>query len=391
MNRRAVMSNWPLIKNAIKFTDRLKLCKFLLMSDRYTNGPIVRQFEEQWSNWIGSKRSLMVSSGSTANFLLLAAIKEKNNLKNGDKVLVPACTWVTNISPVIQLGFEPIFCDVNLTNFSFDLDHLEQIKKKHDIKVIFITHLLGFSAENEKYKSLFPNAIILEDVCESHGCTSETGELRGRDNGTFSFYFGHHMTTVEGGIITTNDNDLYEIMRMKRSHGLARESGNLYKYTQKYSNIHPQFLFVTDGYNFRSTEINAILGIQQLPRLDKFIKIRRNNFTHFINNIIEKNLHLFYPINNQNGNSNYALPFICRSVEVKNKLINLFNLNKIEHRPIVGGNLLKQPFLFKYDFGVKRKHYNVDIINDNGLYIGNSQFIKLCQIDKLSDLIKTKI
>lgn len=381
------MSKWPLIKNAIKFTDRLKLCKFILTSDRYTNGEKVREFEKMWSDWIGCKKSLMVSSGSTANFLLLASIKEKYNLKDGDKVLVPACTWVTNVSPVIQLGLTPIFCDINLTNFSFDVEHMRLIKDQHDIKVIFITHLLGFSAENEKYKEIFPNAIILEDVCESHGCKSEDGEFRGKENGTFSFYFGHHMTTIEGGIVTTNDDELYELMRMKRSHGLARESGNLKKYTEKYPGIHPQFLFITDGYNFRSTELNAILGIQQLPRLNSFIEKRRRNFKEFIN-VINQYENLFFQIHDQSGNSNYAFPLICKSLETKNKLIKAFDKNQIEHRPIVSGNLLKQPFLANYDFGVKKSSYNVDVINDNGLYIGNSQFVTNDHIDMLKTIIK---
>lgn len=384
------MSSWPLIKNAIKFRDRLNLCKFILTSERYTNGKKVREFEDKWSEWIGCKKSLMVSSGSTANFLLLASIKEKYNLKNGDKVLVPACTWVTNISPVIQLGLTPIFCDINLQNFSFDIEHMTKIKKKHDIKVIFITHLLGFSAENEKYKELFPDAIILEDVCESHGCRSESGEMRGKENGTFSFYFGHHMTTIEGGMVTTNDDDLYEIMRMKRSHGLARESGNLQKYTEKYPDIHPQFLFVTDGYNFRSTEINAILGIQQLPRLNSFIEKRRENFKLFCQAVSQKK-DLFFDVENQIGNSNYAFPFVCKTPEIKDALIKIFEKNQIEHRPIVSGNLLRQPFLKDYDFGVKKQKYNVDLVNDLGMYIGNSQFVSIEQIQHLFSLIEKEI
>lgn len=380
------MLNWPLMENAIKFTDRLKLCKFLLTSDRYTNGPKVREFEKMWSDWIGSKHSLMVSSGSTANFLLLAAIKEKYGLQNGDKVLVPACTWVTNISPIIQLGLTPVFCDVNFINFSFHVPHLEQIKKEHDIKAIFITHLLGFSADNEKYKELFPNAIILEDVCESHGCRSPLGELRGSDNGTFSFYFGHHMTTIEGGMVTTNDDDLYELMRMKRSHGLARESGNVAKYVEKYPGIHPQFLFVTDGYNFRSTEINAILGMQQLPRLNGFIRHRQQNYSLFVD-LLDDYRDLFYQLIDQNGNSNYAFPFICKTPDIKQRLMKIFDQNSIEHRPIVSGNLLRQPFLKDYDFAVKSLKYNADILNDNGLYIGNSQFVDQLKIRMLFELI----
>jgi len=380
---------WPLIKNSIKFSDRLKLSYFLLTSDRYTNGPKVREFESQWAKWVGSKHALMVSSGSTANLLLLSAVKEKYNLKDKDKVLVPACTWVTNVSPVFQLGFTPIFCDVNLENYSFDLDHMKEIKKKHpDIKIIFVTHLLGFSADNEEYSKIFPDALILDDVCESHGCKNINGIKRGANSiaASFSFYFGHHMTTVEGGMINTNDSDLYELMRMKRSHGLARESGNLKKYADQHPDIHPQFLFMTDGYNFRSSDINAVIGLQQLPRLDKFINERRSNFLKFTK-IISKYNNLFYPVHWQEGNSNFSLPFICRSKDTYHQLKKLFDENNIEHRPIVGGNLLRQPFLKGYNFGSARKHANVDLLNDNGLYIGNSQFLNKNHFDLLEKLL----
>jgi CDP-6-deoxy-D-xylo-4-hexulose-3-dehydrase len=369
--------NWPLMKNAITWSDKFQLIKFLLTNDRLTNGPKVREFEAEWARWVGSKHALMVSSGSTANTLLMAAVKEKYGLKDGDKVLVPACTWVTNISPVFQLGFTPIFCDVNTDNYSFDLEHMAEIKKKHpDIKIIFVTHLLGFSADNEAYQDLFPDALILDDVCESHGCTSPAGVRRGANSiaASFSFYFGHHMTTVEGGMVNTNDTELYELMRMKRSHGLARESGNLKKYADQYPDIHPQFLFMTDGYNFRSSEINAVLGLSQLPRLDQYVEQRRENFRLFVQ-IIERNQDKFYPVKWQEGNSNFAFPFICRTPEITAKMKQAFEAGGVEHRPIVGGNLLRQPFLKGYKFGTPRKNATVDLLNDNGVYIGNSHFV----------------
>lgn len=383
---------WPLMKNAITLSDRLHLSYFLLTSDRYTNGPKVREFEAKWAEWVGSKYALMVSSGSTANFLLLAAVKEKYGLKNGDKVLVPACTWVTNISPVMQLGLKPIFCDVNLVNYSFDLDHMTQIKQKHpDIKMIFVTHLLGYSAENEAYQSLFPDAIILDDVCESHGCTGPKGIRRGGEGlgGTFSFYFGHHMTTVEGGMVNTNDQDLYELMRMKRSHGLARESGNLKKYADQYPDIHPQFLFMTDGYNFRSSDINAVIGLRQLPRLDAMVEHRKENFLRFTE-IIAQHQDKFHPVIYQEGNSNFAFPFICRTPQIAANMKAAFDKNGVEHRPIVGGNLLRQPFLKGHKFGVPRKDSNVDLLNDNGVYIGNSHFVARSDVEWL-DLIMREI
>ena len=157
-------------------------------------------------------------------------------LKSGDKVLVPACTWVTNIGPVIQLGFVPVFCDINLKDFSFCEEHLKDIAVKHsDIKLIFVTHLLGYSSKIEQYKDHFPDAQILEDVCESHGCLSPSGNKRGSEylGGTFSFYFGHHMTTIEGGMISTNNEELADLMRVKRSHGLARETKKFDEYKEK--------------------------------------------------------------------------------------------------------------------------------------------------------------
>lgn len=377
---------WPLMKNAVTWGDKYQMIKFLLTSDRYTNGPRVREFEQQWANWVGSKHALMVSSGSTANTLLVAAVKEKYGLKDGDKCLVPACTWVTNISPVFQLGFKPIFCDVNLQNFSFDIEHMKEIAEKHpDIKVIFVTHLLGYSADNEVYQKIFPNAIIIDDVCESHGCQAPDGSKRGSNSiaASFSFYFGHHMTTIEGGMVNTNDSELYELMRMKRSHGLARESGNLKKYADQYPDIHPQFLFMTDGYNFRSSDFNAVLGMSQLKRLDGMIDQRRANFDNFVT-IMSAHQDKFYPVYNQYGNSNFAFPFICRTPEITQKMKAVFEANGVEHRPIVGGNLLRQPFLKGYKFGTPRKDANVDLLNDNGVYIGNSHFVTGADMDWLA-------
>lgn len=376
---------WPLMKNAITWGDRLSMVKFLLTSEKYTNGPRVREFEAQWAEWVGSKYALMVSSGSTANTLIISSVKELYGWKDGDKVLVPACTWVTNVSPVFQAGLTPIFCDVNLDNFSFDIEHMKAIAKKHpDIKGIFVTHLLGFSAENEKYFDIFPKAVILDDVCESHGCRSPYGVRRGANGlaSSFSFYFGHHMTTIEGGMVNTNNPELYELMRMKRSHGLARESGNLKKYADQYPEIHPQFLFMTDGYNLRSSEINAVLGMSQLPRLDKMIEQRRDNFARFCS-MMWNHQDKFYPVTWQEGNSNFAFPFICKTPEIAQKMKEVFSANGVEHRPIVGGNLLRQPFLKGYKFGVPKKNANVDLLNDNGVYIGNSHFVTEADMDWL--------
>jgi CDP-6-deoxy-D-xylo-4-hexulose-3-dehydrase len=379
---------WPLMGETITFNDRLKMAYFALTAKRFTFGEKVKQFESDWSDWLGAKHSLYVSSGSTANFLLIAAVKELYKLKAGDKVLLPACTWMTNVAPIMQLGLEPVFCDVNLDNFSFDLEEARLIALNHDIKLVFITHLLGFSANNEGLKRIFPRAIILDDVCESHGCKTPYGEKRGANSlgATFSFYFGHHMSTVEGGMISTNNTKLYDLMKVKRSHGMARESIKFDDYAKKYPDVDKQFLFVTDGYNFRNHEICAVLGISQLKRLDKMIEIRNRNHKLFAD-IIDKYPNLFYNIKNPKTISSFCFPFICKSRDIMVAMKDIFTKHGIEYRPVVSGNLLAQPFLKGYSIDTSKKRTNADIIQTQGVYIGNNHFVTEADIKFLDKVV----
>ena len=375
---------WKLMDCAITQSDKLKLIEFISSSDMYTCGKKVEEFENKWSEWLGCKHSLFVTSGSTANLLLLASVKEFYNIPNGSKVLVPACTWVTNVSPVFQTGLEPVFCDINLDNYSFDTDHLPD----DDIKIVFITHLLGLNAPMEKIKNKYPTAIFIEDICESHGITDEHGKKRGYGTGsTFSFYYGHHMTTIEGGMISTDNVELYQLMKLKRSHGMARHllPENYEKTISKYPNIDPKFLFLTDGYNFRNTELNAVIGIEQLQRLDESIKIRKRNYDRFMLYLLKYETFFHIPTYDP-YNSSFCLPFVCKTKELKTKLVNIFNKLKIEYRPIVGGNLLIHPFLVKWKNSTKTP--NADLLNNNGVYIGNSQFVTLEMIDMAFEYIK---
>lgn len=388
------MYKWPLMKNTITLGDKWNMIKFIATTERFTNGQKVREFEEAWNKWLGSKYSLYVTSGSTANLLLISSVKELYKISNHSKVLVPACTWVTNIAPVIQCGLEPIFCDVNLENYSFDEEHLSRIAVRHpDIKIIFATHLLGFSANNELLKSLWPDAIILDDICESHGVTGPDGVKRGANSvgATFSFYFGHHMTTVEGGMVSTNDPELYALMKTKRSHGLARElpPDDFKRMIAEYPDIDPQFMFVTDGYNFRNMEINAVLGLSQLKRLDKAIDIRRKNFKLFLLNISRYSDYFYMPFNNEATNSSYAFPIVAKDANVARKLKVALEEGGIETRPIVGGNLLRQPFLRNYIMdGGAVGNFKVDILNDNGVYVGNNHLIGAKEINSLKPILK---
>lgn len=373
---------WRLMQDAITDSDRKTLCDFIMSTDKYTNGAKVKEFEDAWSKWLGCEYSLMVTSGSTANFLLLAALKELYNVPNGSKVLVPSCTWVTNVAPVFQLGLEPVFCDVNLENYSFDMNNLPD----EDIKIIFVTYLLGFNVDIEALKLRYPNALLIEDICESHGVKGADGKKRGADSlgSTFSFYYGHHMTTIEGGMISTNNKEMYDLMKLKRSHGMARnlDPEEFEKVCRKYPELDPQFLFLTDGYNFRSTELNAVLGLEQLTRLDTNIEIRNRNFREFVN-VIAKYPDKFETVVCSDTDSNYAFPIICKTNECMNTLKQILKDNEIEYRPIVSGNLLKHPFLEKW----RSPMPNADILNDRGLYVGNNQVVSVDDIKRLDGLL----
>ena len=387
---------WPLMENTISLRDRLKMAAFVLTSSRLTNGPKVREFEQKWSEWLGVKYSLYVSSGSTANSLLIEAVKEHYGLKPGDKVVVPATTWMTNVAPVIQAGLQPIFCDINLRNFSFDTDELKYIATQHpDVRAVFITHLIGLSSPVEKVREIFPEALILEDVCESHGVRGPNGEKRGTDSigSTFSFYFGHHMTTIEGGMVCTNNTELYELMRLKRSHGMAREgSPHMFKkYRDANPDIDPAFLFMTDGYNFRNHEICAVLGLSQLKRLDKNIQIRKDNYRKFFDGIIHLTNYVMPEY--QKGNSSFSFPIlpVVNSSQIQNivpKLKERLRENEIEYRPIISGNLLRHPAFKSYKLCTEREESNVEYLHKNGLYVGNSQFVDRKKVNHLLEIME---
>ena len=378
---------WPLMEETITLKDRLKMAKFILTTSRLTNGPRVRQFEKEWSEWVGTDHSLYVGNGSLANFLLVAAMKEYCGLKDGDKVLVPGTTWMTNVAPIIQNGFEPIFCDINLDNYSFDRDELKYVAQQHpDIKVVFITHLVGLSSDVEYVKEIFPNALILEDVCESHGVEGPDGKKRGTHSlgSTFSFYFGHHITTIEGGMICTDNPELQDLMRIKRSHGMSRESIHAEKYAQENPHIDPAFLFVTDGYNFRNHEVCAVLGSSQLKKLDRNVKIRRDNYDWWLEQS-QTLSHKYYLPESQAGNSSFSFPLICREKENAQKLKQVFKKEGIEYRPVISGNLLYHPAFRQYKLCTERENPNVNTLHNHGLYVGNSQFVDL---DKLNLLVR---
>lgn len=383
--------NWPLQKNAIGFQEKLALIKFILTSDRFTNGPLCYEFEKLWSTWQRTKFSLFVSSGTTANTLLLDSVRELWFSKTAKlKIVCPAVNWATNISTFRQQGHDVYFYDIDYKSYSPTKESLNYLVDNGITPdIVYVTHIMGFANDLKYIKKLWPNAILLEDCCESHGALNVNNRKVGNEGlgSTFSFYFGHHMTTIEGGMICTKDEDLYNLMRAKRSHGMAREMFNPYRDLEERMapDIDAAFLFPTEGYNFRNTEIGAVLGKVQLKKLDGFIKQRAENYTMFhdemFNNPLIKTLP--YP----RGNSAMTLPFHCVSQQGRNKLKATLRSLGVETRPFLVGNLLRQPFMV--DYNGKAHLPNTEEIHTNSFYVGNNHFITTKEIYQLTKSLKS--
>lgn len=378
---------WPLQENVISSNVRKKLSKFILNTKRFTQFTEVLKFEKNYSKWQNCKYSIFVNSGSSANLLIIQSAKEIYKWSEGDEVIVPSLTWTTTVTPVIQSGLKPVFVDCNLNDFSFDyMDLKRKITKK--TKAIFVAHIIGFPANISSIKNIIKdkNILILEDSCESQGA-----KFRNKKVGnfgiasSFSFYWGHHLTTIEGGMITTNNKKFYEMCLLKRSHGLARELPKKSHSTirKKFKNIDFKFLFLSSGFNFRNTEINAYLGRFQLPQIDKWIKIRNKNYNKFYQACLKYKSELL--VTNNPGVSSFVLPFIFKNKIKKIKFEKFLIKNKIETRPLIAGNLLKQPFLSKFK-NIRLK--NSTFIHTNAFYIGNNQFVNAVRINKLEKLMR---
>lgn len=381
----------PLMKDNITREDLDTLIQFLKQKDpMLTQGKNVLEFEREWSKWLGVKYSVFVNSGSSANLITLAALRESAGL---GEIIVPPLTWVSDIASVIQCGFKPIFADINLRTLGMDTDKiLEKITPK--TKAVFITHILGLNALTQKLLGELKkrNILLIEDACESHGTT-----FKGKKVGTFglmsnfSFYYAHHMSTIEGGMVSTNDSKLYEMLKMFRAHGMVRESTESrlkQSYFKKYPDLNPDFIFAFPAFNVRSNEISAVLGRSQIKRLDVNNKIRSENFIFFLENLDKK---LFYTDFDIEGSSNYAFILILKNPDAKlcEKIMTTLYKNGIEFRRGTsgGGNQLRQPYLKKI-VGEKEheKYPNVEHIHFYGFYIGNyptlekEKILKLCAI-----------
>ena len=380
---------WKLQENVLSEDDIETLVDFIKKTKRFTQFEKVREFELMYSKWLGTKYSVFVNSGSSANLLLINALKEIYHWKHNDEIIVPTVTWSTNVSPVIQNGLKPVFLDINLKDLSFDYDKIDAAITPMT-KAVFVTHILGFPADINRIREIIGtrDIMILEDCCESHGATINNVKVGNFGIGsTFSFYWGHHITSVEGGMICTNEEELYKLLVLKRAHGLARELPQKYheKYERMYPEINFEFLFLTDGFNVRNTEFNAVVGFHQLKKLDQFIKIRNENYAKFLKicENYEDELILF----KLEGVSSFSLPLLFKREGKMKKFKKFIKQHGIESRPIISGNLLCQPFLKQYynpyDFP------NADFLHANGMYVGNNQFVndeRLAYLHHLLDI-----
>ena len=378
---------WKLQENILEEKDIGILVDFIKTTKRFTQFDRVKEFEEAWSKWQDCKYSVFVNSGSSANLVIINLMKEKENWKDGDEIIVPAVTWVTNIAPIFQFGLKPVFVDVNLEDFSFDYKRLSE-KITDQTRAIFVTHLIGLPANITKIKEIIGdrNIKILEDCCESHGAEIDGVKVGNfGDLSSFSFYWGHHMTTVEGGMVCTNNKEIYKQALLKRSHGLARELPQEFHehYRNEYPDIDFSFLFLTDGFNFRNTELHAVLGSAQIEHLDKYNKIRKDNYQKFLKIIEPFHNHLYHI--DKEGSSPFCLPFLLRDANLKGQLQKKLTDSGIESRPIISGNLLRQPFLKGY--GNSADFKNAEIVHQNGFYIGNNQFVDESRLGVLKDIL----
>ena len=384
-----------LMEDNIGKDDLNSVIKFLKKKPILTNNLKVKEFEKKWSNWLGVRYSVFVNSGSSANLLSIAYLKK---LYKTGEIIVPTLTWSSDVSSIIHNNFEPVFVDIDLGNLAISIDNLKKkINKK--TKAIFITHILGLNGLTEEILKIAKEKkiILIEDCCESHGAQFNKKKIGTHGLiSNFSFYYAHHMTTIEGGMISTNSSEVYEICRMLRSHGMVRESTDdkIKKYYEKkYPDLNSKFIFSYPAYNLRSTEINAVLGIEQLKKLNKNIKKRNENFKYFLSNL---NADKYFTNFNLSGQSNYAFIIIFskknQNLTFRAKFEKNLIKNHIEFRRGTsgGGNQMRQPYV-KNIMNFKERDFKKfpisEIVHHYGYYIGNYPSLKKSKILKIVSIL----
>lgn len=342
---------YDLAVDTISERDIEQIISWMREYPRLTMADETRRFEEMWSKWLGVKYSVMCNSGSSANLLMYAAL-DSTGRSGRRKIVVPATGWVTTVAPAIQLCWKPVMCESDSKTFGLDIETLEKLLKKHRPETIILVHVLGVPNDMTTLLQLQKKYgfQILEDCCASHGARH-----KGRMIGTFgamssfSFYYGHHMSTIEGGIVCTNDEELYRHLLMLRSHGWLKDlpAAKARRVMKKYGvdPFHSPFTFVIPGYNLRPTDVSAKIGQIQLPRLAETVRRRMANHRIFQKEL--EGVFQFAPGLPGDDISSISFCAVAQSVEEKKKVVEALDKNRIDTRIFTAGNLGRHPFWFE--------------------------------------------
>ncbi|HRK37703.1 MAG TPA: DegT/DnrJ/EryC1/StrS aminotransferase family protein [Burkholderiaceae bacterium] len=384
---------FPLMRNNILREDLDAVIEHLRQENpMLTHGANVRAFEEEWSRWLGVKHSVFINSGASANLLSMALLRIRH--PEGGEVIVPPLTWVSDIASVLQNGFAPVFVDIDRHNLAMDSKKIIEAITLNT-KAVFLSHIQGFNGlTDELLTALEIRGIpLIEDVCESHGATHK-GKKAGSYGwiSNFSFYYAHHLSTIEGGMICTDDDEAYQQLRILRSHGMVRESTDSIvkqRYQKESPDLNPDFIFAFPAYNVRNTEIGGILGRKQLPRLDTNIRKRSQNQEQFLSLIDSAKYRTDFKTE---GSSNYAFNLVLREPDEQfmRHLMATLRDSGVEFRrgSAGGGNQLRQPYLRGV---VPDGHFlnfpEVEHIHFYGMYIGNYPDLQADEIDTLCRII----
>ncbi len=363
-----------------------------MISLNLTMGAKVKKFENDFSAYIGTKHSCMVNSGSSANLLALTVLSNPtipNHIKRGDEIIVPAVTWSTTIFPIINIGAKPILVDID-EDYLVDIEKIKEMISDRS-RAIMPVHLLGNVCDMGAITEIAEDygLFVVEDTCEALG-----SEYKGKKVGTFStfstfsFYFSHHITTIEGGMLCTNNFDYADLARIMRAHGYIRDSFKKDKFVEQYPYIDPRYLFVNIGYNIRPTDLQGAFGIQQLKKLENFLIVRTKAARKILKRVEQYSDYLLLPREKEETrHSWFAFPITVKENKYfnKNDLVGHLEKNGIETRPIVGGNISEQPAMNLFD------HKNSDLsrakyIMKNSFYFGIHPFIKDETIKRIADV-----
>jgi CDP-6-deoxy-D-xylo-4-hexulose-3-dehydrase len=387
----------PLMKSAFLNEEETKkaLADFVLNSNKFSMDEKCKEFELQFAEWQNRKHSILFNSGASANLAILQALKNLGKLKTGDNVAFSALTWSTNVMPIIQMGLIPIALDCDINNLNVTSKTILDRLKTEEIKALFITNVLGFIGDMDEIASLCneKNIILLEDNCESLGTINNKGVMTGNFgfSSSFSFFVAHHMSTIEGGMVCTNDDDFAEMLTIVRANGwdrnLTEKQQN--KWRTKYaidSEFQAKYTFYDLAYNFRPTEITGFLGLTQLQYLDSNISKREANYYQVEKSILSNPDFIYLNHDHIKRLSTFAIPIVCKTKAIKNFYVNKFIDAGIEIRPMIAGNIQKQPFYLKY----VNKVFNLvhtDLIHDCGFYCGNYPELKNSDLDLIKNCL----